>query len=292
MRAAALRLVGSGQSERAAGDERSGVGCAASEERERRPAGRLRKVSDRQYGRRDAGSSDTFELFGFPSIEELVYMPLQLPAMNFRSHRLLRRSPPPPSTISSKPTPVGGTSTSGLSSLSSIAQISPCLYLSSGNAAGSRQVIYARNVTCIVNATLEIPNSNWPDVDYIKVPVPDLPNAPLALYFDSVADRIHQNGKRNGRTLVHCVAGVSRSATLCIAYLMKYHRLSLLDAHQWVKTRRPVVRPNAGFWQQLIQYEKKLFGKNTVRLVPSPLGLIPDIYERETRNLIPVWGFR
>ncbi|KAM4611235.1 dual specificity protein phosphatase 14-like [Discoglossus pictus] len=222
-------------------------------------------------------------------------MPLQLPIMNFRSHRLLRRSPPPP--ISSKPAAVTGTTSStstgsGLSSLGNIAQISPCLYLSSGNAAGSRQLVYARNVTCIVNATLEIPNSNWPDVDYIKVPVPDLPHAPLALYFDSVADRIHQNGKRNGRTLVHCVAGVSRSATLCIAYLMKYHRLSLLDAHQWVKSRRPVVRPNAGFWQQLIQYEKKLFGKNTVRLVPSPLGLIPDIYERETRNLIPVWGFR
>ncbi|KAM4025378.1 dual specificity protein phosphatase 14-like isoform 1-T6 [Anomaloglossus baeobatrachus] len=219
-------------------------------------------------------------------------MPLQLPTMNFRSHRLLRRSPPPAPALSTKPTAAGGASSTGLSSLSSIAQISPCLYLSSGNAAGSRQLVYARNVTCIVNATLEIPNSNWPDVDYIKVPVPDLPHAPLALYFDSVADRIHQNGKRNGRTLVHCVAGVSRSATLCIAYLMKYHRLSLLDAHQWVKTRRPVVRPNAGFWQQLIQYEKKLFGKNTVRLVPSPLGLIPDIYERETRNLIPVWGFR
>lgn len=251
------------------------------------PPQRLQKVTAERNGRREVGPSACS-----PSYKDPLYMPLQLPTMNFRSHRLLRRSAPPPPAISSKPTPVGGTSSSGLSSLSSIAQISPCLYLSSGNAAGSRQLVYARNVTCIVNATLEIPNSNWPDVDYIKVPVPDLPHAPLALYFDSVADRIHQNGKRNGRTLVHCVAGVSRSATLCIAYLMKYHRLSLLDAHQWVKTRRPVVRPNAGFWQQLIQYEKKLFGKNTVRLVPSPLGLIPDIYERETRNLIPVWGFR
>ncbi|CAM4303464.1 unnamed protein product [Caretta caretta] len=136
--------------------------------------------------------------------------------------------------------------------LGGIAQISPCLYLCSGNAAANRQLVRARAVTCVVNATMELPNANWPEIDYVKVPVADLPHAPLALYFDSVADRIHQTGKRNGRTLVHCVAGVSRSASLCIAYLMKYHRLSLLDAHQWVRSRRPVVRPNAGFWRQLI----------------------------------------
>ncbi|XP_054851581.1 dual specificity protein phosphatase 14-like isoform X1 [Eublepharis macularius] len=206
--------------------------------------------------------------------------------MNFRNHGFFRRSPPPSVT---KPSPAAGNT---LSVLGGIAQISPCLYLCSGNAASNRHMVYSRAVTCVVNATMEIPNANWPDIDYVKVPVPDLPHAPLSLYFDSVADRIHQTGKKNGRTLVHCVAGVSRSASLCIAYLMKYHRLSLLDAHEWVKSRRPVVRPNVGFWRQLIEYERKLFGKNTVKMVPSPIGLVPDIYEKETRGLVPLWNLR
>ncbi|XP_023968847.1 dual specificity protein phosphatase 14-like isoform X1 [Chrysemys picta bellii] len=221
---------------------------------------------------------------GCSSQEKPSPMYAEASTMNFRTPGFFRRSPAP----AAKPAP----GVPPLSALGGIAQISPCLYLCSGNAAANRPLVSARAVTCVVNATMEIPNANWPDIEYVKVPVPDLPHAPLGLYFDSVADRIHQTGKRNGRTLVHCVAGVSRSASLCIAYLMKYHRLSLLDAHQWVKSRRPVVRPNVGFWRQLIDYERRLFGKNTVRMVPSPIGPVPDVYEKETRGLVPLWSYR
>ena len=41
-------------------------------------------------------------------------------------------------------------------------------------------------------------------------------------YFDSVADKLEDISRVGGKALVHCVAGVSRSASLCIAYLMKY----------------------------------------------------------------------
>lgn len=64
--------------------------------------------------------------------------------------------------------------------------------------------------------------------------------------------------------------------------------MSLLDAHAWTKSRRPIIRPNSGFWEQLIHYEFQLFGKNTMQMVNSPMGLIPDIYEKETRMMIPL----
>ncbi|XP_043942245.1 dual specificity protein phosphatase 14-like [Protopterus annectens] len=204
--------------------------------------------------------------------------------MNFRNQGFFRRSAPSAS--------ISKNSAGGLSVLGSIAQITPCLYLSSGNAATNRHLVYSRSVTCIINATMEIPNTNWPDMEYVKVPVADLPHALLSLYFDTVADKINQMEKNNGRTLVHCVAGVSRSASLVIAYLMKYHKLSLVEAHDWVKARRPIIRPNSGFWQQLIDYERKLFGTNTVKMVPSPIGMVPDIYEKETRSLLPFWSIR
>ncbi|XP_041054390.1 dual specificity protein phosphatase 14 [Cetorhinus maximus] len=201
--------------------------------------------------------------------------------MSSRSQSFFHRTPPGPS---SKPRLVTG----GV--LGGIAQITPCLYLSSGNAATNRNLVLSKGITCIINATMEIPNANWPEVEYVKVPVADLPHAPISLYFDSIADKIHSVSKKHGSALVHCVAGVSRSASLCIAYLMKFHKISLLEAHNWVKSHRPIIRPNVGFWRQLIEYERKLFGKNSVKMVQSPIGVIPDIYEKETRNLTPFWG--
>ncbi|KAF2896227.1 hypothetical protein ILUMI_09948, partial [Ignelater luminosus] len=91
-----------------------------------------------------------------------------------------------------------------------------------------------------------------------------------------------------GKTLLHCIAGVSRSAALCIAYLMKYHRFSLLDAYNYVKLKRPIIRPNCGFFRQLIEYEMDLFGCNTVSMVYNEvLNLeLPDVYNSEYKGMI------
>jgi protein-tyrosine phosphatase len=44
----------------------------------------------------------------------------------------------------------------------------------------------------------------------------------------------------NGRVLVHCIAGVSRSVTVVIMYLIMQHRLPLLHAFNYVKSCRYV----------------------------------------------------
>lgn len=53
---------------------------------------------------------------------------------------------------------------------------------------------------------------------------------------------------------------VLRSATLCIAYLVKHEGMTLREAYRFVKQARPIIRPNHGFWLQLIAYEEKLRG--------------------------------
>ncbi|KAI3353678.1 hypothetical protein L3Q82_004924 [Scortum barcoo] len=153
--------------------------------------------------------------------------------------------------------------------LGGIAQITPNLFLSRGNVASNRSLLLSKGITCVVNATIELPNFNWPHMEYVKVPLADMPHSPISLYFDSVADKIHSVGRKRGAVLVHCAAG----------------------AHAWVKARRPVIiRPNGGFWRQLIEYERKLFGRNSVKMVQTPYGVIPDVYERDRRCLAPYWG--
>jgi len=52
---------------------------------------------------------------------------------------------------------------------------------------------------------------------------------------------------KNTGTLVVCTAGMSRSATVCISYLMKYRGMSYTDAFDLAKKSRKYVHPNKGF---------------------------------------------
>ncbi|XP_028906204.1 dual specificity protein phosphatase 18 [Ornithorhynchus anatinus] len=169
-----------------------------------------------------------------------------------------------------------------------LSRITSSLYLSNGVAANNKALLSSNQITTVINVSVEVVNTFYDDIQYVQVPVADTPLSRLCDFFDPIADRIHSVEAQQGRTLLHCAAGVSRSAALCIAYLMKYHAMSLLDAHAWTKSCRPIVRPNSGFWEQLIHYEFKLFGKNSVRMVGSPFGPIPDVYEKEIRIMIPL----
>ncbi|CAN0005701.1 unnamed protein product, partial [Phaeothamnion confervicola] len=65
-------------------------------------------------------------------------------------------------------------------------------------------------------------------------------------------------GKYYGSVLVHCRQGVSRSAAIVVAYLMKARGLSLDDALAYLRRRRPVVNPHEAFLRQLRDFEVAL----------------------------------
>lgn len=67
-------------------------------------------------------------------------------------------------------------------------------------------------------------------------------------------DECHRNKQR---VLVHCAAGISRSASLVIAYFMIHRDMSLEQAYTYVKAKRPVITPNLGFMRQLKTIQKK-----------------------------------
>ena len=69
----------------------------------------------------------------------------------------------------------------------------------------------------------------------------------------SFPDQVRES---DGKVLVHCRAGMSRSATMCIAYLIKHNHWSMDKAYEFVKSRRPQIAPNFSFMVQMIEFEK------------------------------------
>lgn len=92
---------------------------------------------------------------------------------------------------------------------------------------------------------------------------------------------LFQTACNGNKTLIFCVAGVSRSASFCLAYLMKHCNLSLLNAYNYLKKRRPRIKPNCGFFRQLIKYEEKLRGCRSVDMIFNEMVQmeIPCVYD-------------
>lgn len=63
---------------------------------------------------------------------------------------------------------------------------------------------------------------------------------------------------QNCGVLVHCLAGVSRSVTVTVAYLMQKLQLSLNDAYDLVKRKKSDISPNFNFMGQLLDFERTL----------------------------------
>ncbi len=80
-------------------------------------------------------------------------------------------------------------------------------------------------------------------------------------FFEQAYEHIEE-GLKIGNVLVHCFAGVSRSSTIVISFLMKKLNWSYKEAFDHVRKKRWVINPNPGFVKQLRRYDAKLKSTN------------------------------
>ncbi|XP_033229283.1 dual specificity protein phosphatase MPK-4-like [Belonocnema kinseyi] len=148
---------------------------------------------------------------------------------------------------------------------SSYNEIEPNLYLGNLTAATDVEWLKQAQITYILTVdSCPLPRKIQclPDVTLKYIQVTDMPREDLLTYFEDTYQFILYALERGGKVLVHCYFGVSRSATLIIAYMMKKYNMSFSKAFEAVKQKRRFVGPNPGFIAQLKLYEHMDFSIN------------------------------
>jgi atypical dual specificity phosphatase len=127
----------------------------------------------------------------------------------------------------------------------------------SQDVAAEWDILARYGVTHIVNIGTYVKNYFPDKLKYLNVKVNDTPDSKVLRYFDDTFKFIDE-GRQSGCVFLHCNAGVSRASTFTTAYLMRTDKMTYEDAFSYVKSKRPSARPNAGFIEQLKEYEKTL----------------------------------
>ncbi|XP_026170982.1 dual specificity protein phosphatase 13 [Mastacembelus armatus] len=143
-------------------------------------------------------------------------------------------------------------------------EVWPNLFIGDITVANDRYSLWKLGITHVLNAAhgkIHCQGSHnfyGSTVDYYGVPADDSPSFDLSHYFLPSADYI-QNAldTADARVFVHCAVGVSRSASLVLAYLMIHHHYTLLEAINRIKEHRWIF-PNIGFLKQLRVLDMKL----------------------------------
>ncbi|XP_025746768.1 dual specificity protein phosphatase 22 isoform X3 [Callorhinus ursinus] len=134
-------------------------------------------------------------------------------------------------------------------------KILPGLYIGNFKDARDAEQLSKNKVTHI----LSVHDSARPlleGVKYLCIPAADSPSQNLTRHFKESIKFIHECRLRGEGCLVHCLAGVSRSVTLVIAYIMTVTDFGWEDALHTVRAGRSCANPNLGFQRQLQEFEK------------------------------------
>ena len=137
-------------------------------------------------------------------------------------------------------------------------QVFNWLYLGTFTNACDIEELRRMNIKYILNCAIECKNETLPkDIKELHLKIRDNVNFDIIPFFKQSNEFINQVRAAKGNILIHCKLGISRSAAIVIAYLIKFYGFNFNSALKFIKKQRDRINPNAGFIEQLKQYEKK-----------------------------------
>ncbi|CAG9533978.1 unnamed protein product [Cercopithifilaria johnstoni] len=147
-------------------------------------------------------------------------------------------------------------------------QILPFLYLGSQQDAMDSRLLSKYGIKYVINLSVNCPEPDTlkQEGHFMRIPVNDTYQAKLLPHFEDAFKFLDKVCERGSVALVHCLAGISRSPTLAIAYMMRRNNWTSEQAYRYVKERRPSISPNFNFMGQLLEYEARLREKNDLSL--------------------------
>ena len=134
------------------------------------------------------------------------------------------------------------------------------LYL--GNLSSARDIPKLKELG--IKKVLSILEGLWPEykesdnISHKTINVMDYSDINIIKYFGECLNFM----KGDGKILVHCAGGSSRSASFVIAYLMWTKKMPFKEALNFVNEKRPIIYPKPGFQDQLQLFEKILKENN------------------------------
>ncbi|XP_044283813.1 dual specificity protein phosphatase 22-A-like isoform X2 [Varanus komodoensis] len=131
------------------------------------------------------------------------------------------------------------------------------LYLGNIRDSEDRENLVKHGITHIIS----VHNNAKPvleDMTYLCISASDSSNQNLMQHFKECIRFVHECRLHGGGCLIHCLAGVSRSTTILVAYLMTVTSLGWEECLTATKAVRSYVSPNFGFQEQLQEYEMTL----------------------------------
>ncbi|CAD6215823.1 GSCOCG00000639001-RA-CDS [Cotesia congregata] len=132
-----------------------------------------------------------------------------------------------------------------------IDMIIPGLFLSSQDPVIDLDILNSHKIKHVLSLGID-PDIKFHGINYYYVNILDLPEFDLLEVLNNCIEIIHKNINEN--ILVHCNAGVSRSPTIIIGYLMALKKISYSQSYEIVKNKR-YIRPNDGFVNKLMNLQ-------------------------------------
>jgi len=147
-------------------------------------------------------------------------------------------------------------------------QVTNFLYVGNMKDASDPAVLARLGIDHVLNVTTAVPGYTPADtITYKQLHAADNGYQNLRQYFGEAFEFIDLARARGGAVLIHCQAGVSRSPTIAVAYLIKNFPMTMVDAYRFVKTRRSIISPNLNFMGQLLEFEQTLKREKAVEKI-------------------------